>query len=368
MKIMIVSIHPIGDNRISRQILTLLKENYEVEYYNFSKNEYRSSAKKEEKYRLVQKEIELSKRNPIGILEINFILLIAMITTKANIIHIHDPLLLPIVIIAKIRHIKVVYDRHESFDKIKGLNGKLCLIAERIFKRYIDGVVLVNSEQLNYVKELSKNKYAIIPNYQSLKMYDSVKYVKEKEKIKFVYIGSLDEKTRKIIFMLKVIEEVLNKNKNTYFFIGGTTKDDNISKLIKKLEDDYNRFIYLGKVQYNNVIKITKEADIGLYFAKNVPNNKNSSPNKVFEYMNSGIAIIGVGVFNHIEEINENAGKIFSYDTKIDEVVNYIIEVINDKKRLEKFKKNARKIGEKYCWETVESKYIELYQNIYTNK
>lgn len=360
MRVLVLSIHPMGDNRIMKQIGTLEKKGIAVEYINISKRDY-YLARNKQNNRFHNLNIDFSKKNILLIPLCYLFIVIYIKNRNFDVIHVHDPLLLPITIF--IDKAKIVYDRHESFEKVKGINPRISSLFENYFSKYLDGIVYVNNEQFEYVKNLKIKFCCMVPNYP-LKSSFTYTQVKDNNGIGLIYAGMLSEESRNILMMLDIIDKVLGSSKDAYCIIAGPCDDKRVLSRISNLKRKHVRFSYLGNIPYSEVVEKYKTSDIGLYFVKDTPNNKNSSPNKIYEYLMSGLAIIAMAKLLNCDEINNKAGKIFPYSEDIDSISSYIVELINSRAKLNEYKNNAKLLGEKYIWENVEGNYLKLYNQI----
>lgn len=363
MRVQVFSIHKLYDNRISRHLSTLVKNNITTEYVNISLS-------KKNDFELVNvvslKHInhDFNKKHPIRVLYYITKMKKYIREFCPEIVHIHDPLLLPITRYINKKECKIVFDKHESFEKISGLNGQISKILEKMYRKKIDAVIFVNSSQQEYLLKLNYTTIAMIPNYQSKSIF-SLNNKNNYNNINIIYIGSLSEKTREISLMLSIIEKVLAKYQHVHFKLGGMVEDAFTQETINRLSATYPKsFKYLGVIKYSEVVSHTIESDIGLYFAKNTPNNQFSSPNKIYEYMISGLAIIGIGNFTNSKEITGKCGKVFDFEFDIDSITNYFYELIDNPNMLNEMKRNSLLMGESYTWESVENRYIDIYNHI----
>ncbi|EOT2902266.1 glycosyltransferase [Clostridium perfringens] len=366
MKILLLSIHPLIDNRINKHIGTLLKNGYCIEYINVSEDNI-SNLGLERKIKLenINKNFDLHK--PFSIMKIYKDIKKYIKNSDAKIVHIHDIFLLPLVPYIRRSGKKVVFDKHESFEKINAVSAKVITFYERIIAKKIDGIVYTADQQLNFIKKNKYKRYIQVPNYQEISKYSSIKISKKnKENFTVVYIGSLSTKDRDILLLLNVFENLIYKNKSINCILGGKIFHDEVKSKVIDLSNKYKEnFKYLGVIPYDEVVKINKKADIGLLFFKDDPNTYNSSSNKLYEYLLSGTIFIGVGKFILGDEIKEsNAGNIFDFDTREEKISEYILNIIRNENKLNEMKKNAYNLGVNYTWESIEKRYINLYEEI----
>lgn len=367
MKIQVFSIHPLFDNRIGRHFNTLLKNKYEIEYVNASVSNV-EEFEQNSNIKLHHIKEPFIKSNIKGILKAWRKMCYLVKNSEADIVHVHDAVLIPLLYFAKKKNRITVYDKHESYEKINCFNARVGTMFERIFKKYIDGVIYVNNQQEEYLDYLGFKIKKMIPNYQSVEAFNTQQSeIKTDKEVQMVYIGSLSQVDRNISLMMNVIDKVMDKCPEAKCIIGGTTDDEEIRNKIADLSNKYKNFEYKGLVKYSDVASITVNSDIGLYFARECPNNHLSSPNKIYEYMIAGVAIVGMGDFTHADKINENAGRVFGFDVVCEEIAECMIDMINNFDKLQEYKLNSKNMGNKYTWESVEGRYIEVY-NMIKNK
>lgn len=367
MKIKVFSTHDLFDNRIKRHLTTLINNHYHVEYVNSSISdvkEFECGAS----IKLHYINEPFIKSNLRGVIKALCLMCMNIFKNNADVVHVHDPLLIPLLLFAKLRRMKTVYDKHESYEVIPDLNSRVSTVFEKIFIHCIDGVIYVNEQQRSYLDKLGYRHKRMIPNYQSAATYNIDKSRTVDDYIYVTYIGSLQEEDRNINLMLDVMHAVMKKCANVKFILGGSTTDETVNRKIVNLSKLFDRFMYKGFVKYSEVVSITVNSDIGIYFAKDLPNNKLSSPNKIYEYMIAGVALVGMGTFTHADEIDGYAGKIFNFNAVQEDIVSYIATLANDTKCLVRLKENAKVIGNKYTWESVDGRYKEMYEVLMSMK
>jgi len=151
--------------------------------------------------------------------------------------------------------------------------------------------------------------------------------------------------------------------KNDYaFLIAGTGPDR------KKIEDialRHKNIVYFGNVPYRRALEIEAASDlIVALYDPSVPNNKFSSPNKLFEAMMLGIPVIvskGTSMDKLVKDIGN--GMVVPYKDYV-ETENALIRFENVKLR-EELGRNGREAYEKkYSWDSMKRRLIELYKSI----
>lgn len=366
MKIQIFSIHPLIDNHINKHIGTLIKNKYEIEYVNAS-NLDNNNFIYESLITLTSYKENFNNKSIINMISIYLFMIKRLFKSDAQIVHIHDTFLLPILLIAKVIGKKTIYDKHELIEKTNSIYGFLFTWFERFFGRYFDGIVYVTREQEAFIRRSSFKNSTLIPNYQSSENYETRDFSPSvKNTTTLIYIGSLSENDRQILLMLEIFEKCMQSNKNIKCVLGGKVVQKEIENKIHFLSKEFgNQFNFLGYTPYEKVIQETKNADIGFLLFKDNPITYNSSSNKLYEYLLCGLVFIGAGKFILDKEIKtSSSGKVFNFYTSSDEISNYILELASDKEKLLQVRLNSYKLGQNYTWESVENEYIILYNKL----
>lgn len=363
MKITIISSHNLNDNRINKHIRTLLKNNYDITYINYSDSKL-EDFKFHNEVKLVHTKMSFTKKNIVKVIFELYKLKKILGKKNMDILHIHDPIFLICFKKAYKKNIITVYDKHEMYETINVFNARVGTKLEKKYIKYTSSTVYVSKQQEKYLISLGLEKIVHVPNYQlrSDFYYTEKKY--DNSRISMVYIGDLSSDTRDINLMLQVFKKLLNSSKKIEIILGGTGLDKENEDLVEKLTSKYENFHYKGFLSYDKVIKFTESSDFGFYFTNNHPNNHYSSPNKLFEYLLSGTILVGVGKFVNEENINEKCGLIFDYGTSAKEIAEDIFKLINDNYKMRQFQKKALNLGKEFTWESIENRYIELYNSL----
>lgn len=363
-KIVILSIHRLGDNRIEKHIRRLLVEGYHVKYVNASASN-NEAVVADKGLQLVHIPIPYVKASGIRILKIYRKMIRELKEDTGDVVHIHDPQLLPLAKTASRLGYKVVYDRHERYEVIPVLTAKVGTFFEQSYAKWVDGIVYVNPTQAEYINRLFKCETVMIPNYQSEQLFVGNKKRGLAKQIQFIYVGSLEESLRNILLMLRVMRRVLKEREQCGFVLGGTCNNDAVRKEIDVFSNETERFEYCGLIPYQEVVKKTRDSDVGLLFLKQCGNTEGASANKLYEYLLAGLVVIGMGNFMHSREVVEaRAGIIFDYDTDEEEIVKQIIEIVDSYPLLKQLQKNAKELGKAFSWDEVADNYIALYDRL----
>lgn len=131
----------------------------------------------------------------------------------------------------------------------------------------------------------------------------------------------------------------------------------------------YKHVRYLGFLDRAEVSEVLYKSKVGFVTLLNSPNDANSYPIKMFEYMAAGIPVISSNfeVYREIVEKNKCGICVNPYDTdEISHAIDYIIQ--NPEKAKIMGDNGRRAILEKYNWLTQEKKLIAIYEDLLGEK
>jgi glycosyltransferase involved in cell wall biosynthesis len=132
---------------------------------------------------------------------------------------------------------------------------------------------------------------------------------------------------------------------------------------LAKLKQLADNVVFLDPVPMHELVSALSEFDIGLmpYEGTNF-NNINASPNKTFEYMMAGLAVVSSELPVQREILNE-CGSGLTYRHEIEgDIAHAIRETIRN---LETHKSNAKRCAKnKYNWNTQGGKLIDIYNRV----
>ena len=366
----ILSIHPLFDTRIANHMTTLVEQGYRVSYINWSRPSELPLREKLRSVRLIRRaanpEVGL---NPIRYARMLLWFIVCAVRAHADIYHIHDVILLPLVIPLKlISQCRVVFDIHEHYMRQPGARGWYYRFCYGRCLPVVDGVVAVSDSVL----PASSKPHVIVPNYQ--KSSDFKPYISQKNAIDrslcIVYFGAMYSDSQDVNMMINLADIILHEHRDVRFQFGGVLHGPDAKKSRDRLEslaDQYSdRFFWFGIMPRDEVIQHTATADVGLLFLKaGSLNVTGASPHKVFEYMTVGAAIFATDGFTVAEEIRKaGAGELFPAGVDADVVAASLSKLVKDPERLKKMKRASAALGKKYSWEEIGGRYVDLYKKI----
>lgn len=265
----------------------------------------------------------------------------------------------------KRRKIRLVFDCHEAYEiwftvynnitPIKIVNRCIDFIIDKRIKHYvkrIDAVTSVNHTMAERYSHYNINSY-MIPSINS----DDVKCetIIQQNDIKFVFYGAFAQSRQ--IEMMMGAAQLLKKNGIVCEMgvIGGEPDQESKDRFIQlaKNKGVAEYFHYWGWLDKQQSIECMKQYSVGLMrFDSYVMPGNYAMPNKLFEYMANGLAILGCKENVEIAKVvNENnCGYLIEKETA-ESLYEGIKWFLNNPKELIMMQQNGQRASiEKYNW------------------
>ena len=362
-----------NDSRVTKEVEVLKRNGYEVTIFGWDRDGFLGEEKTLELNELSIPIKAFRKKAEYGagikslfkLLQFQIWLIYNLIRTRKNVDIIHACDLdtaLPAKFISKVFKKKMVYDIFDYYIDSHHVPKRIESKVEKMEINVInnaDITIICTEQRKEQIRKANPKKCIIIYNTPKI---DEEK-IKQKiikttnEKFKIVYVGILQNNR-----LLKEIGEEIKKYENIELHIGGFGK---LEEYFLDLSKKYNNIFYYGKMKYEDVLRLEKDAD-ALFATYNpeVQNHKYSAPNKLYEAMALGKPIIvckNTGIDKIVD--NNHIGVIINYNGK--EFINVVNKLINNPKLQGELSKNAKNLyTKKYKWTQMEDKLLEEYEKL----
>lgn len=282
-------------------------------------------------------------------------------------IHCHDlnTLFVGVTLKCNNRTCKLVYDSHELWTEMSGINFIVKNYYQKKEKKYIksaDVVITVSPSIANILQSryTLPVKPILVRNFpeQNARSMSLAKNLNT-DKLKVIYVGYY-LKGRGIEYVIEQIPKV-DKCYEFYFRIEGNEQDINLLKQqILRLGVE-NRVRLLPFVPAEQLINEIRKYDIGILpYINTSLNNKYCLPNKLFQYLEAGIAVLSNDLPDVSALLKEYS---FGLNYEMNDEKSFA-NVLNGemKKNLYHFKENAKKgVKGSLNWECEKHKLLDVY-------
>ncbi|WP_078429737.1 glycosyltransferase [Alkalihalobacterium alkalinitrilicum] len=292
---------------------------------------------------------------------------------KVDVIHCHDlNVLWQGSRLAEKCQAKLIYDSHELFNEMAGRNSvdrKFGYLMESKLIKRIDHLIVVNPYvEDEFMKMYGERPSTVVQNIPHLK--DKAQLLKNESSnywrdhynlaesdVLLLYQGGLNPERgiEECIHALALLE-----SQYKLILLGEGRQKQHLLSLVEKLNIQ-DRVFFHEQVPSDQILWYTKQADIGLVMYKNTSkNNYFSTPNKIFEYLLTGIPSVA----------SKHPGKAYVIEKEkvgvcVEETPEAIKEgIIYISKNYEQFQEACLMKREFYSWDQEKQNLIEVYRTL----
>ena len=279
---------------------------------------------------------------------------------KKTIVHFHDPELFLTGIFAKIIGFKLIYDMHEDLpSQISGyfpkctekVIKKFFAFCEYIFLQICDASISATPFTFDRVKS---NKKFLVRNFP---LYDKIFFDKKRQNI-IISTGLVNN--RRGLQVILCSFELLDRIDFEYMVVGDIAPKSAIGKFEKLLG---HRFHHISYLPHQKLVKLLEKSKIGLAIYQNHPNHEFSLPNKVFEYMERGTALIASNFSSWKDYITDYKSGLFINKEDPLDLANKISLLLDNPKLQNEISENARiLIHDKFNWQNEKEELLKCYK------
>jgi len=235
-------------------------------------------------------------------------------------------------------------------------------IAHKRYAKRVAGAVCVSKPMQTYAQELlGIDETVVVPNGSDTKMFaphrrQKTLFKEHADKYKVLWAGSSGYPWQGIDFIPKIAERISQIDPRIVFIL--ITQRDNV-----KFQPAENLLIY-DQVPYAEIPEWVASVDACLCLYHNIDDwckwGFYFSPLKLFDYMASGKPVIGSNM-GQISDVIEDGGNGFLTDNRIEDIVEKILRLANNRNLSEQIGTAAREtVIDYYSWQGVVDKTLEF--------
>jgi glycosyltransferase involved in cell wall biosynthesis len=285
------------------------------------------------------------------------------LSLDGSIYHIHDPELLRIVPKLKRKGKLVIYDAHE--DLPRQLIGKSYLPMSRMFSvlfEWYENFIIKRVDAVMTATPFIRDRFQKIhPRVIDINNYPLLTELEFDESLEprthVCYIGGLTH--------IRGISQLVDAMQftQTTLQLSGTLSPSYQEELEQSL--GWSQVVPCGHVSRKEALAIKQKAFAGIVTFLPFPNHINAQPNKIFEYMASGIPVIGSNfpMWKELIEVQEVGVCVDPADPKaIGEAIEYLRT--NPALARSMGDRGKQRVKEIYNWSAEEEKLVRCYMEI----
>lgn len=290
----------------------------------------------------------------------------------AEVYHFHDPELIPVGLLLRLHGKHVIYDIHEDMPKeilsklylpayTRGVMARIVDKIEGLASRQFSGLVVVTPSIAERFRPLNKNTI-IVHNYpyvrELIRENNEIPWTSRRQSV--AYVGGLT-KSRAIHEMVKAMALLPDELPARLELAGPEVKDDtDLSEL--RQQAGWTRVKHYGFIDQPSTFQILRGVRAGLVLYHPEPNQVESLPQKIFEYMGAGIPIIASDFPFWRQIIGGASCGIFVDPLKPAEIAQAIEFLLTHPRQAEEMGRAGQAVVlQRFNWDTEAEKLVQLY-------
>jgi glycosyltransferase involved in cell wall biosynthesis len=293
------------------------------------------------------------------------------VRSRASLVHFHDPELIPVGVLLKLKGKRVIYDAHEHvahdiltkdwiYPSVRRLVSRAAHVVETLATYAFDEVIAATPAIIN---SFPKEKSTLLQNFPIVGELAKGTETPYQERAPLVlYVGSITEMkgAREMVEAMHRLEARLQAR---LLLLGETESPDLKAELTSV--PGWERVDYLGLQPRTMVAQLAGGARVGLVLFRPLPNYDDSQPNKLFEYMSAGLPVVASN-FPAWRALIEQAGCGLVVDPlDADQIASAITWILDHPAEAEAMgKRGQQAVCATYNWSTQERNLVALYDRL----
>lgn len=289
---------------------------------------------------------------------------------RAAIYHLHDPELIPLIPLLRLRGAKVIYDAHEDLaaqilekeyipaplrPAVAGIGALLCTFADRTASHTVAASPKV-------AEAFRPQRCTVIRNYpeELPDVADAPPYPRREPRV--VYVGGLT-RARGVEQMVDALAHAELPERWRFRMIGPHSPDDLIDRLRRR--PGWARVEFRGAVSPSEARRLTGECRIGLALLQPIGQYVDVLPTKLFEYMSMGIPVVASDYPQCREVVQDSDCGLLVDPTDPAAIGAAIAELVADPARAQAMGERGRAaVGRRYHWAGQAQALLEVYARL----
>jgi glycosyltransferase involved in cell wall biosynthesis len=260
------------------------------------------------------------------------------------------------------------YPHQNTLNQFSGVMRVMKYIQLSLFNLYAsnlaDRIIAGETNKLKLYKVIAPFKKKSIITYYAPKKYFKFSELKINDELFFCFLGEQSEE-RGFFRFLEVISQLshLIKLRIKIILIGSSFVNQNVQNLLLKSLIDSEKVVieHLPKIEYCNLGSSLSKSHFFIDLREKNKIFNRSLPIRIFDYLACGRPIIFSNL-NSFDEFDNLTSFVYLVDPfNVNEVVRIIVEYLNNPELYYEHCRQAKKsFEEKYNWELIESKLLEV--------
>lgn len=238
-----------------------------------------------------------------------------------------------------------------------GFASRYIRFGEKTAARYADEIIVLSSNVQHYFQETYGRNTVLIPNAVNRPVLRSPQLITERYSLQkdgyFLFLSRLVPE-KGIAYMIKAFKKT--KTQKKLIIAGGSSDTDSFAQEMRELAADDKRIIFTGFVQGQLLEELFSNAYVYI-----LPSDLEGMPLSLLEAMSYGNCCLTSDIAECAEVVEDKA--LMFRKSNVQDLQNKLQEACDHPERVMEFKKQAADyICEKYSWDDVVKKTVQLYR------
>jgi glycosyltransferase involved in cell wall biosynthesis len=293
---------------------------------------------------------------------------------NADVYHFHDPELMIVGLLLKLRGRKVIWDVHEHYpnailDKyylgrpLRRIVSKSFDLFERCVVRFFDYVIYTTPfVGVRYQKMTVRS--GRIENYPILSLSETFERAPQD---RIIYLGAMS-RIRGLIEVIEAFGLVAARHPNWELCLVGSSRPQSFEQEMKDLAARRGvaaNVKFLAWVPYEEKERLSSQASMGVITYLPYSNNTSCLPNKLFDYMLVGLPVIASNFPLYREVVEPDRCGLIVDPSKPEEIARAIEYLMEHPQEARQMGERGRKaVMEKYNWEQESERLLQIYDAV----
>lgn len=303
--------------------------------------------------------------------KINRFMAQAGIKARPDIVHANDlDTLIAGYLIKKQTGARLIYDAHEVWTE-QGMEMPSIIIRyfkliEKKLLKEIDCFITVNESIITEISRMYHHQFKVpVQAVYNCPYYQKIKFKPTKGKVKILYQGRYAF-GRGLEKLVEAAQKMSPKGQLEFRALGDPRVKQKLEKMVKERKLS-NKVKFLEPVAMNDLVKAAANSDIGIisYLPGNI-NNYLCTPNKLFEYPMSGLALAVSDLPELRKFVQKYKNGVLFNPQNPKNIARALDSLILYKFKLNEAKRNSLEEAKIMNWENEEKKLIKIYGDLTT--
>jgi len=291
--------------------------------------------------------------------------------------HFHDPELLPLGAVLRLRGLKVIYDVHENVAddlRFKAYMPRWLGAAASLAYRIAEGILARGVPTVHVLVSIARHypePRAVVRNLPILDAGGGAAARpgagRLRSRPRLLYVGDVTEE-RGALVMIRLAAELARRGVDGELRIVGPCREPGVEDRVREavraggLDD---RVVIAGRVPFDRVRGETAAADLGLCFFMPTPNNMNSLPNKLMEYMAVGLPVVASNFDCWREYVTDTGAGVQVDPQDVPAIADAVQRLLADPDLRRRMGERGREAVEsRYSWQREAGKLLAFYRRL----